>query len=592
MVSDINRMVISLFDERLAIHTRDGTMRLKLRHSLVGILCICFSGLLISYKSFQLHNASIRQDQQNHNLETSQWVAQSVEQKLTNLESAVAYLDKSTVESLKRLGARYFAYAYEQKGEWKLKWKTLGAETKKQILAEIDLIPLQNIPRDKRTWRFNKKNKAIYISPAELAESHQLKSGLLIFGLKEDFFTQLSILDHNTFIYQAADRALYNQIVGVDLETLLAGKQKRVYEIIDVDQGESLYAGYFSPISQLWYLRVIAQPNRRFSASSFLSLYLLISVLAAVLFTMLVFLRDTFRVTSRLKNRLAGSDSLQNELNYKNIAPIDNTKQVVKDFEQFIDDLLIAEYGKLQKLDISLQTKVADHIHVVCRPQSIRDFILRLIGDSVLSLENAEKKQIQIELVEQQATYQFIYLDTRDQFFPNSEAKENTIDHIISDAKLLFGEALTIAKEGFCLSIDLEKETPAQTPRDAHFDQGDSVLPFVESIERIEINDEDMDPAVFDSISTVRQGEGEDEELLQKSSNNLSEVADLMESFELKDLSFKNEKQIQDSDTDTAVEDPANVDKTQDDNGLVELDTGAFKLKIRSPKKRQDDVDR
>ena len=128
-------------------------MTINPRITLLCAICILVSGLLGSYKSFQIHNKESLEKDLAKSQEVSQWMAQSLEQKLTMMESAVSYLDKSTVESLKRMGARYFAYAYKKGGEWSIKWKVLGAAGKEEILGEVNegasqpMTPMTRKPR-------------------------------------------------------------------------------------------------------------------------------------------------------------------------------------------------------------------------------------------------------------------------------------------------------------------------------------------------------------------------------------------------------------------------------------------------------------
>ncbi|MCJ8278359.1 MAG: hypothetical protein HRT44_11290, partial [Bdellovibrionales bacterium] len=146
-------------------------MTLKQRIFLISAICIMTSGLLVSYKSFELNKKFSLQSENEKSREVSLWVAQMIEQKVTHLESSVSYLDASTVETLKRMGARYFAYAYPKNDNWKIKWKVLGDLDRKGILSEVNQISFKSLSSTKRTWEFNKEAAPILISPVELSGS-------------------------------------------------------------------------------------------------------------------------------------------------------------------------------------------------------------------------------------------------------------------------------------------------------------------------------------------------------------------------------------------------------------------------------------
>ena len=80
-------------------------MRLNLKLSLVATICILIGGLIGSIKSFQISQNQIRQQEIENSQKTNQWIAVALEQNLIQMEASVSYLDKSTVESLKRFGA-------------------------------------------------------------------------------------------------------------------------------------------------------------------------------------------------------------------------------------------------------------------------------------------------------------------------------------------------------------------------------------------------------------------------------------------------------------------------------------------------------
>jgi hypothetical protein len=275
-----------------------------------------------------------------------------------------------------------------------------------------------------------------------------------------------------------------------------------------------------------------------------------------------------------------------------------DVKTTVSDFGDFLDRIVAEESTRLQKVGISIKTQVEEGAKVSCSPQRVADFLKRLIGNSVLALQDEENKEIQIQMVQQQDSYQLIYVDTRSDHFPSqrpsslmaqTEASLQGIDGIIAYAGWLFADGLTVAKEGFCLSIDLPKvdlET-AITPQ---------TIPLQETLERIEIDDADTDVDLisgFSAIEPAKKEEPSHDESAEPSVN----FDDVIEQFRMKDFSFQASSTPQEEvepilEVPPPQEEPDTEPLQPDDKGLFEFNSGQFKIKIRSPKKREDDVSR
>ena len=200
-----------------------------------------------------------------------------------------------------------------------------------------------------------------------------------------------------------------------------------------------------------------------------------------------------------------------------------------------------------------------------------------------------------------------------------------------------YGERLTLAKKGFCLSVDLIKEEEAKTTGKKE-NQAEPIEPLSERLDRIEINDIDTDQNLFGSnynasareetpteieaeftdqksesqagpaeshIDEIGELEIDNLEPVKLSADNKSEEPavsfdKVIEEFRLKELSFKeNEKEKQSPESQESklnfqnVEDEEADDTetlAQDEKGLYEIKSGQFKLKIRAPKKKDTDV--
>ena len=611
-------------------------MKLNPRNALICVISIVISGLFASYKSFQLHQAQIRDEQTQQSQLVSQFVGQNLEQKLLQMEAAVSYLDKSTIETLKRFGARYFAYAYKKNNEWAIKWKKLGELGKDEILEEVNALAFDDFSEKKRHWRRAKNNELIYIAPVALAESHQLKEGFLIYGMNRDFFKALKTSDGQYALTDANATKIMGKLpFMMDAETLAAGEQAS--HIKEIEGGALLIAtALFSPISQLWIARSHQINQMGFIESQFFTYFLMTSAFACLLLLLFMMGRENSSETTD-KKRPAMSFKLP-ELSFLKKKQVEHQEPAasiiadqvqehkampateptvaqaeapneiadeIADFAEYLDSVLKEEIPRLKKVGISIKTQVEEGARLFCRRQHVEDFIKRLVGNSVLTLENEKEKEIQLQLVEQSESFQLIYVDTRSDQFPSkqestlmaqTEGSLEGIDGIISYARWMFGESLTVAKKGFCVSIDLPKVATVATT---------VVEPIVE--ERIEINDADTDMDLIDGFTTL-------ETTAQTTQDEAVDFDNFIEQFRMKEFSFKENEAKEAIDEavedqvaaagsvveesvvgesvveESAVEDSAAEVET-DERGLFEFNSGQFKIKIRSPKKRDKDVD-
>lgn len=605
-------------------------MNKNLKISLIAVLCIVICGFIVSFKSFKLFNNFNRQNNVATSQEVSGWIGETIDQKIMQLESSVAYLDKSTVESLKRFGARYFAYAHKENGEWSIKWKQLGGFSKEQIHEEVKKLEFDKLSLSQRAWFLNSNNQPIFVSPVELANSLQLKSGFLIFGLDDTFFGFLKAKDEKIALVNKALAPIHQGLPKNILEdkTLFNQKDLGLGSLLVEQGGETrTLTSYFSPTSQLFIVHQQEIAGGSYLASSYFTYFLLASLLMALLFFFF-----TNIPAARLSNRKSGraptfADQLIGDLaqragilrakimakRVKKTSMTDSLEtmnaesdhdEIIADFGEFVEEILSAEQGKLKKRGIALKTQFAEKARVQITPPYIRDFLKRLIGNSVTVLENHKNKEIQVQLVEQTDSYQLIYLDTRMENFPTGEESSLLlqtegsmvgIDGIIAYASWLFGSDLNVAKNGFCLSLNIPKGQVAETVlKNAGFEEID------QEVQRIEINEDSLDPDIMESLNSIENFQftpkpakvahtsvSEDMDANFKQGS----LDEIIESFSLKELKF-NETQPKSIEAQEKTEET--LDETSvstDERGLFEFNSGKVKIKIRTPKKRNMDVD-
>lgn len=602
---------------------RDGTyMNKNLKISLIAVLCIVTCGLVVSYKSFRLSSSLNRQNNVALSQEVSGWIGETIDQKVMQMESSVAYLDKSTVESLKRFGARYFAYAHKENNEWSIKWKQLGDFNKDQIHAEVKKLEFDKLSMTQRAWFTNEKNQPIFVSPVELANSIQLKNGFLIFGLDDSFFGFIQSKDDKVALVSKALQPIHHDLPKAILE------DKDLFRLKDLGLGSRMVeqggetrtlTSYFSPTAQLFIVHQQDIANTFYLGSPFFTYFLLAAVLMLVAYLFLTNSRFPQSETSsrylsqwagdvaswtgglkqRYQNARAAKTAIPSSLEDLNAGS--DQDEVIADFGDFLDDILTEEQVRLKKLGISVKTQFAEGARVFATPPYIKDFMKRLIGNSIVVLENHKNKAIQVQLVEQTDSYQLLYLDTRMENFPTGEEPSLLlqtegsmvgIDGIIAYASWLFGNDLNVAKNGFCLSLNVVKAGAqvVEAPKVTTPQVVDNVVFESDADEqRIEITDDNIDTDIMDSLNEIENfkftkpvetakapATSEDLDATFKQGS----IDEIIENFSLKELDF--------SEPTIAASQP---DVPTDEKGLFEFNSGKFKIKIRTPKKRNMDVD-
>ena len=605
-------------------------MTLKLRMILLCAASLFICGVLGSYKSFQIFSDHNQQAQLDKSYEVSTWVAQSVEQRLQQVEAAVSYLDKSTIETLKRFGARYFAYAYKKEGEWIIKWKVIGKAEKEQILSEVNEIDFEKVSNQHRSWFTAQNKQLIYVSPVELADSHQLKEGFLVFGFKKDFFAFLSRSDGPITLISRDAVPLHSHLPPslVSDQNLFSSEENVIGHVEATIKGENrLLTSYFSHVAQAWIIRSQPVSAISFMESRFFTYFLFAGILAFLIFMVaLGKMAQGDGVLSGLKTRSIGLPTFNfkmPELNFtlkKQIereVPVASAEpQVIENFADFLDDILVDEMDRLDKVGVRVKTVVEEDAKVIGSPQHLSDLIKRLVGNSVLALENEDEKEIQIQLAEQKGFYQLIYVDTRTSHFPSGEEPSlllqtegsiEAIDGIISYASWLFGEGLTVAKKGFCLSVDLPiADGIASQTKPSTTEMPLQIEPLVPQLDRIEIRDEDTDGNLMSqfSMAELKDIKIEDEDPSAIDLNSDSFIIDndtdepkvsfdeVIDQFRMKEFEFRKDVAEPEEPilaADSSVEEIEEEIK-MDEKGLFEFDSGQFKIKIRSPKKKDADV--
>ncbi len=613
-------------------------MTLNPRIVLVCATCIIISGFVGSYKSYQVYKDQIIDSQIVKSQTVAEFAGQNIQQKLSQIEASVSYLDQSTVETLKRFGVRYFAYAYQKQNDWSIKWKVLGEMGKDAILSEVKPLEFSKLSLTQRHWSHSKDNKLIYIAPVALAESHQLKEGFLIFGIQPEFFSSIKGTSDSYALVDVGRQEIFGRVPAVidNPESFFAkdeGMSRHAHQ--ESETGTEIVTASFLPDSQLWILRQESMASVDFIGSRFFTYFLLTSGFGLLVLILLMLGRRPSAETSS-KSALQGFARVVEILraNFRRAKtatqashdldipePEDQLSaevQEIKDFADFLDRIIAMESPRLQKVGVTIKTQVEEGARVVASPQRVTDFIKRLIGNSVLSLEAEDSKEIQIQMVEQLQSYQLIYVDSRTQSFPSQEPTSlmaqtegslQGIDGIIAYAAWLFEDRLTVAKKGFCLSVDLPKAAAEQRAnplaKDHEADTLD-VVPLTEALERIEIDDADTDLDMisgFEPVETVKQqndlsdGDAEDQtiDLTAEPKVNFDDVID---QFRMKDFSFNidpkeaEEKQILETANDNKDKEilSEDIELKEDDKGMFEFNSGQFKIKIRSPKKRDNDV--
>ena len=606
-------------------------MTLKKKIFLISSVCIFVGGFLVSYKSYTLNQAYQLQSQMEVARNTANWVSQSVALKVRQLESAVSYLDPSTVETLKRIGARYFAYTRNVNGEWKTKWKVLGPASKQMILSEVKQINFTELSGSQRNWTFSKSGELILVSPVEVSGSKQLSTGFLIFGLNESFLKFVEDQDSEVNIFTLGKKSVIGKSdqgiakkMGLFASKSVAGS----VETIKDSETQAMAYTFFSPVTQLWVALVRSSAQSSFF-SSIMFYYFLIALALSLAFLGVVIsklkvvegdnlppeaksdlvpvlqavLHRSRESLGQLKDLIQKKEGLGEEISEADAwfsqEQNQETLVTISDFSQWIENQLASQRKVLQKANIELRVQAEDGASIHCCAQHVSDFLKRLVGNSLSALEDEEEKRIQIELFKDGKGFQLVYLDTRRSHYPSkadaslllqTESSLETIDGIIAYGSWLFGKQLTVAKQGFCLSIDLQ----ASETQPAVFDNTSEVS-SIDDPHRIEITDEDI-------IDIDKQGFGfqaiESEEKPVSSSVGKKEdgeefssqsIEDIFSNFELAEMNF-TDATPEISEAEDTLEKEIQEEIKKDKKGLFEFDTGSVKIKIRSPKKRDMDA--
>jgi hypothetical protein len=593
-------------------------MTLKIKLLITGLVCLGLGSFIINYQSFKSQKQSMTSAQYHKDLQSLEWVAELAEQKLNQLESSVSYLDKSTVETLKRMGARYFVYAYYSQKDWRLKWKLIGDVGEDQVLSELKDVDFAQLGEDRRTWMSSPSGELIYISPVALAESHQLKDGFLVFGLGSDFFQFLQRRDPNVFMLTSSQRPIYGepvQPVVSDQEKMERLTQASTSKTVEFQEDSMAVAAYFSAQAQAWIMRSRAIERASFVSSSHFNYFLASFLFAAALFVMLLF---TIRWPSQLISsealaQLRPSRKTKNRVeDISEPSPIINQEdqELVADFAEFLDQVIESEHERLNQLGISLKTQVEEGVQVQLSPRHMQDFLLRLLGNSalVLSEDRDNEKEIQIQVVEQSTSFQLIYLDTRRSHFPSGEPSSlllqtegslTGIDGILSYGSWYFADQLKVARDGFCLSVDLIKPGV----------QSESSSASIATFQPEPIPVAQPEPNLTQPLALDQSMPHADR--VEESGNGPMDSVSF-ESFALQDLNFSTDESQSEVEPVTVsalsallADDKGSGDMTipeqveqdlkkeaADGNSLVEFSSGDFKIKVRAPRKRDRDVNR
>lgn len=586
-------------------------MTLKIKLLMTGLVCLGLGSFWVNYQSFR-NQENLKQFAQNTKDQQSvEWVAELAEQRLTQLEDAVSYLDKSTVETLKRMGARYFVYAYQNGDDWKLKWKVIGEMGESQILSEVNEIDFAKLDEGRRSWFQSRNQQLIYLAPVAVAKSHQLKEGFLVFGLNPDFFSFLARRDPQVFIATQAALPIY-----ANLPQALLEQEERFDQLVATPEIKSQIfseanlslTAYFSAKMQAWVMRSTELVAGSFVRSSSFTLFLASYLFSGGLFILLLFairwptfevssLRPSLAVNWPVLWRQKTKSEVQDELGRMAHPLAEQEDEHLTDIAEFLDQTLESEHVRLNKLGVSLTTQVEEGVEVLLSPHHMEDFLRRLIGNSALVLEDEEEKRIQIQVVEQSQSYQLIYLDTRSKNFPSAEPSSlllqtegslTGIDGILAYGSWYFSDKMHVAKSGFCLSIDLNKPSRRDiqtTPQ--------AMSPVAHSQEPAPFEEDVVTPLQFKAVVIdTSSSELTDQTTARENEDSIADDFDF-ESFELKDFDFEelNEEIDRNKISDAVIED-LKVDHgiASDEKGLFEFNGGDFKIKIRSPRKRDKDV--
>ena len=233
-------------------------------------LCLFAGGLLVSYKSFDTYRKLLEEKSIKNSLKISQWVGRNIQEKIHFLESTVSYLDMSSVEMLKSLNVRYFSYAYQEGGKWKIQWKNISEASTQKVINELSGISLTPYSTTKRSWAFDPKGHLVLISPVEVAGSQELKSGFLIFGLSQNFLRSVTDDQASIRLFTLKGESLdkKNSLNPESVKKLAQTRESETFQWLN-----KKFSPHFSQFSQIYILRFQGQEVFSFWGSSFLNYF-------------------------------------------------------------------------------------------------------------------------------------------------------------------------------------------------------------------------------------------------------------------------------------------------------------------------------
>jgi|GEM_PF-4487476 len=488
---------------------------------LSGVL-VFICGFVISFKSFQLNEDFRRQVQLQKSLEISNWISELLIQKVNVLESSVSHLDKSTTETMRRLGVQYFAYAHKSptgrssessEAKWKVKWKNLGDIETPQIKEQVAGFDFDDFSVTKRSWVRLGQN-TILISPVANAASEKMKSGFLIFSMDAKRLENLGALSTEVALFSHNGNSLNaKNPKWLEVEKLFTEKKDGSMAVVK-DRGTSyLRSASFSKALQMWVVHFQPFPQESYitSASAFIFFvsFLVLGLLASLLTYKLPF--ENFKMfvgpgrrgvqagvgesdavlrvvlhrmrndLSQLREKVGGMTEPLRKLDVitaidasKNWLGTTDTKSTkeVSDFGKCLEVITLLKQADLVKAGISVQTQIEDGAAVVCSIEAVEEFILRLIDNSISTLVDEDEKWIHLACTKQGKHYQFVYRDSRSSEIPQllddaqlltSENPFEDIHGILAFGHFAFGVEMTSSQDELNISLKLPVDEPTTT---------------------------------------------------------------------------------------------------------------------------------
>ena len=595
-------------------------MTQKRKVLLATLVLIFLSGLMVTYKSHQVSREYHAQLEKQKTQDIAYWAAEVLMEKVKILEASVATLDKSTVQILKRMDVRYFAYAYKAGDQWKIKWKVIDGISKKQIVKEVNSIPFSELSSQKRNW-FSENQKAALVSPVEVAANEQLKNGFLVFGLQPEFFSGVLDVDPQFEIFTLNGKQAKALVPNKKREWLIESgliNRDSPSQVLNLDHKGEAYraASYFASDIQLWLVRLNKTHLKPFVASPvfryFLMAMVLCFALVLVLFTQLISfseslsaqkMRDTQkaspslglgalkRVFSKWGSSLSRSQEVEEDItpdqNWLDGVDLSHSPDQIEDLSSWVESLLETYKKRIVQNGIQLHVNIPEGLGVRFHEEPTREFIRRLVENSLQTLILEDDKNIHIDAVEESGQWTLSYRDSRTRHLPaikdptyllEIENPLEDINGIMSYGRWLFAGKVHSSTHELSVDLKLEKLGRVLSQEDLN-----SV-----SMDRIVIDEEDeisleqfdfkpVNPASKETVVGTQEAEVEDQEYLSQS------IDDIVNSFEMNSFDFEEPEAAVDSDAE--LKEVMAAEKE-----VVQFEAGGFKLKIRAPKKRDEDV--